>query len=158
MMCLALDDEVTSLAELARRLCHTREDAEDLVQDTLERALRGSYIEQGTRRGWLATILRNRFRDQCRELRRQAVPISTIEHAPMPPSEELQPWQRVTEDQFAIALAKLDVEFRRVVELRAAGRSYAEIASELKISVNTVGTRLLRARAQLRETLRRNAK
>jgi len=153
--CLAITDEVSSLCELARRLCGNREDAEDLVQDTLERALRGTttYVEQGTRRGWLATILRNRFRDRCREMSRQAVPIATIEHAAIPHCDEPQPWQRVSEEDFAAALAQLDPEFRRAVELRAAGRSYAQIAKELNISINTVGTRLLRARAQLRQML-----
>ena len=53
------------------------------------------------------------------------------------------------------AVAKLDPEFRDIYRLHALeGRSYAEIAAQLDLPQNTVGTRLLRARKKLRELAR----
>lgn len=153
-MTITIADDVPALVELARRLCGNRADAEDLVQDTIERALRARYVEQGTKKSWLATILRNRFRDRCRESRLEPVPLATIEHAPTPEREELPTWRQIADEELAAALAQLDPGFCRVYELHARGLSYAAIAAELGISVNTVGTRLLRARAKLKLLLR----
>jgi RNA polymerase sigma-70 factor (ECF subfamily) len=155
MLTMALVDDVASLAVLARRLCGNAADAEDLVQDTLERALRarGRYDEQGNRFGWLATILRNRFRDGYRASRRRAVPCDGIDQLAMPEPVEPSAWERVTDAQLDGALAQLEPGFRNVYELYARGFAYAEIARELGISINTVGTRLLRARAKLKTIL-----
>lgn len=150
------EDQVSALGQLAQRLCGNRTDAEDLVQDTFERALRAEarYTERGMRSGWLATILRNRFRDRCRELDRSKATAFDVTRLPAPQPDDVQHWQRVTETDLAAALAQLDPIFRRVVELHAAGRSYAGIATELGIPLNTVGTRLMRARKKLYQLLR----
>lgn len=147
--------EVSALATLARQLCGNSFDADDLVQDTLERALRAQsrYVDRGNRTGYLATILRNRFRDQFRVMRRQTQPTNEIDRVPAPDPTELAAWEHVTPDQVSQALSQLDDSFRRVYELYARGRSYGDIARELGISINTVGTRLLRARAKLRGLL-----
>lgn len=155
MTSLAFADDVSALGHLARRLCRNSADADDLVQDTFERALRaeGRYAERGQRRGWLATILLNRFRDGKRTTSRHAVPSAAIEYFAAPEADEAQAWQLVSDADLAAALDQLDPAFRRVYELAARGLSYAEIAAELGISVNTVGTRLLRARLRLRDML-----
>ena len=154
MLTMALTD-VSALAVLARRLCGNAPDADDLVQDTLERALRarGNYVEQGQRRGWLAAILKNRFRDRYRASRRQAQPSDQLDEIAAPEEPELETWQRVTPEQLDNALAALDPTFRRVYELHARGLAYADIARELGIGINTVGTRLLRARTKLKAIL-----
>ncbi len=155
MFTMALTDDVSALAVLARRLCGNTSDADDLVQDTLERALRarGKYIEQGNRRGWLAVILRNRFRDRYRASRRQAQPSDEIDDIATPEQPEAAPWEAITPEQVDAALVELDPRYRRVYELYTRGRAYSEIAEELGISINTVGTRLLRARAKLKAIL-----
>jgi RNA polymerase sigma-70 factor, ECF subfamily len=155
MMTMALTDDVSALAALARRLCGNAPDADDLVQDTLERALRarGKYIEQGNLRGWLATILKNQFRDRYKAARRQARPSDALDEIAMPEKPEPEAWQRITPEQLDQAMARLEPAFRQVYELHARGWSYAEIARELDISINTVGTRLLRARAKLKAIL-----
>jgi RNA polymerase sigma-70 factor, ECF subfamily len=154
-MDLALRDEVSALAAIARQLCGNSADADDLVQDTLERVLRAEtrYVEQGTRRGWLATILRNRFRDRYHEKCREAQSNVAIENIPMPEPEEPALWEHFTEAQIADVLAQLDPGFRQVYELHASGYSYKKIGRELGISINTVGTRLFRARTKLKEIL-----
>jgi RNA polymerase sigma-70 factor (ECF subfamily) len=152
---LALREDVSALAALARCLCGNSADADDLVQDTLERALRADnrYVERGTRRGWLATILRNRFRDGYREKVRHPHQSMTIDKLPCPEPEEPALWENFSEEQIAAVLDELDPGFRRVFELHTMGYSYKEIASELRLSIKTVGTRLFRARTKLKEIL-----
>jgi len=146
------------LTALAQRLTGNPSDAQDLVQDTLERALKAfARLRPGSNaRGWLVTILHNRFIDQCR--RRKAAPVvRSLEpeaNVPAPPAAEAPRWAAITPDQLSEAVAALDEEFRRVYELReTAGKSYDEIATELGIPKATVGTRLLRARRQLKKAL-----
>jgi RNA polymerase sigma-70 factor (ECF subfamily) len=154
-MNLALRDDVAALATLARCLCGNSADADDLVQDTLERALRAEqrYVERGSLRAWLGTILRNRYRDRCRERNRRPHDSVAIDKVASPEPEEPAHWEHVTETQVGAALAQLEPGFRAVYELHAAGCSYKQIARELDISINTVGTRLFRARTKLREIL-----
>ncbi len=157
MPCCAetLHADVPALSAIARRLCGNSYDADDLVQDTLERALRSGecYYEQGNRRGWLATILRNRFRDRCRAVRKHAVPSDQLDEIAMPDPVEPPAWANITAEHLDEALARLDPPFRRAYQLHASGYSYADIAHELRISINTVGTRLLRSRTKLKAIL-----
>jgi RNA polymerase sigma-70 factor (ECF subfamily) len=154
----ALSTDVPTLSAIARRLCGNSFDADDLVQDTIERALRASdrYAEQGARRGWLATILRNRFRDRCRVMRAQPSPSDQLDHIAAPEPAAPAAWEDLTATHVAEALVLVPAPFRRVYELHANGMSYADIARELGISINTVGTRLARARSKLKVIL--NAK
>lgn len=151
----ALQADVPALSAIARRLCGNPFDADDLVQDTIERALRAGhrYAEQGNRRGWLTTILRNRFRDHCRLARARALPVGELDDLAAPDAAAAAPWEHLTVAHVEAALEQLPARFRRVYELHASGLSYAEIARELGISINTVGTRLVRARNRLRVIL-----
>jgi RNA polymerase sigma-70 factor (ECF subfamily) len=146
----ALLEHEAALTRLARRLCRNAADADDLVQDTFERALRAwdRYADRGNVKAWLAAILHNRFIDRCRTNR---------PHVPLPdlpaPDDEPPAWTTVSDDTLAAVLAELDPVFRRVFELRVAGHSYDRIARELGIPKATVGTRLVRARKRLKALL-----
>lgn len=146
------------LRGLARRLCGNPADADDLVHDTYERALRawGRYVDRGNLRSWLASILHNLFLDRCRKHRR-APRNEQLEHHEVVAIEPTAPprWAQVSSDAVLEALAELGPEFRRVYDLHAQGRSYDEIAAELGIARATVGTRLVRARRRLKEALLR---
>jgi RNA polymerase sigma-70 factor (ECF subfamily) len=153
----AHEPELTILAE---RLGSGKADARDLVQDTFERALRAwnRLPADSNVRGWLITILHNLFIDRCRRARRAPTsPIPDELQAPPPEEASVPAWANVTPDQLRAALSELDDEFRRAYELHALeGRSYKQIAEELDLPVNTVGTRLLRARRKLRLILLRS--
>jgi RNA polymerase sigma-70 factor (ECF subfamily) len=147
----------TLLYSRAIRLVHTPQDAWDLVQDTFEHALRGyARFQPGTNlRVWLMTIMHHLFIDRCRRQAREpnAAPIDDDEIASPEPNVPL-PWETITDEQIAAALADLESPFREVYELRLFGNcSYDEIAERLTIPRSTVGTRLLRARQKLKRTL-----
>lgn len=150
-----------ALEEMAMRLCGNRDDAHDLVQDTFERALRiGRARPPDNPRGWLATLMRNVFIDHCRRQNRQPrlVPIAVEHHERWEPEAEAEPepeWASITPAQVRAALSRLDLQLRRIGELRfLSGASYEQIAALLGIPRNTVGTRLGRARRTMRALLR----
>ena len=148
-----------ALRAFAMRLCRVDADARDLVQDTLERAMKSfaSFAPSTNARAWLFKILHHAFIDRCR--RRATEPcgpsIDDVQVAAAPPSEPPE-WTRVTAEQLAAAVDALDHDFRVVYRMHAVeGLAYQEISSRLGIPTNTVGTRLARARQKLRAALER---
>jgi RNA polymerase sigma-70 factor (ECF subfamily) len=144
------------LRALARKLCRDDAEASDLLQDTFERALRAwpSLPPGANIRAWMVTIQHNLFIDRCRrrKVRGTMASIDDVQVAAPEPAPAA-PWQDLTGDQIAAAVARLPDEFRQVYQGHLDGRSYDELARELGIPKNTVGTRLLRARKRLRELL-----
>jgi RNA polymerase sigma-70 factor (ECF subfamily) len=147
----------------ARRLCRRGGiDPEDLVQDTLERALRRldwlSAQGERTCRAWLCTTLQRRFLDLYRRRRTESAdePDLTLLHAPVVVREPRawQPWEHVSEEQLREAVARLKTPLRDVFELHATGLRYKAIAQRLGAPVGTVGCWLFQARRDLRELLR----
>jgi RNA polymerase sigma-70 factor, ECF subfamily len=154
----AVREHESLLMGIARRLCGNDADAADLVHDTYERALRAwdRYSDRGNLRSWMVAIMNNLFIDRCRKNRRtpKTEALDDVEVAAPEPTAP-PAWASVTHQQIDAALATIGAEFRKVYELHALGRSYEEIAAELKIAKATVGTRLIRARKKLRDALER---
>ena len=149
-----LEEELPTLRLVARRLYHNRADADDLVQDVLERALRSLHkldLESNPR-GWLVTILHHLHVDRCRQQARRSKDVSSDDIALASPEAAPEPfWAKVTGAQLLEAVELLGDELRATYELFALqGRSYREVATALGIPTSTVGTRLLRAREQLK--------
>ena len=144
------------LTAIARRLCTNAADADDLVQETYERALRSleRYEDRGNLRSWLASIMNNLFIDRCRKAKRTPQHEGIDELQVASPEPVAPPaWANVTTAQIRAALDRIGPEFRDVYERHASGLSYDDIARELGIPKNTVGTRLIRARKKLKEIL-----
>jgi RNA polymerase sigma-70 factor, ECF subfamily len=142
-----------SLERSARRLCRNQHDAEDLVQTTLERAwkAREQFLPGGNIGGWLFRILCNRHRDNLRKRTGVQVPLpdEVPDNAEVAEISSLltTPPETVLE-----ALRQLPPDLRAPLELLAVrGKRYREIAQELSIPINTVGTRIRRARHRLQE-------
>jgi RNA polymerase sigma-70 factor, ECF subfamily len=148
------------LRSASRYICRDDGEREDLIQDTFERALR--HLGAGNPkpinlRAWLVSILRNAFIDRKR---RAAIARMVFDDSPAAvpaPEPEPQPlWSSVSLDDVRAALGEIEEAQRRVFELHYLSRMrYDQIASELGIPSNTVGTRLFRARKALREILLR---
>ena len=145
---------VPSLRAFAISLCGNIDRADDLVQETLLRAL--SHIdsfEPGTNMpAWLFTILRNLFRSEYRKRRRE-VEDADGRYAETLKSHPEQPG-RVEFDEFRTALAKLPSDQREALILvGASGFSYDDAAAICGCAVGTIKSRVNRARTRLADLL-----
>lgn len=150
------------LYRVARRYTRDTPRAEDLVQETVLKALAhwDSFRPGSNARAWLLTILRNTFVSAYRKARREAVPlepealdrVSTRPEAAADPSGEF--FARITDERILGAVEALPEDFREVVVLSdIEGMSYAEIATVLEVPIGTVKSRLFRARQRLQAEL-----
>jgi RNA polymerase sigma-70 factor, ECF subfamily len=145
------------LLAVARRLCGNAGDAADLVQDVIESALRsGDRLGAvDNLRSWMITILNNKAIDLFR-VRSHEVLTEVEAEAPWiaPQPEDAPLWAKVTTEQLVTAVAQLEEPFRTTFRLKAfERRSYKEIALLQAIPIETVGSRLSRARERLKEIL-----
>ncbi len=153
-----IEAQIPGLRRFARALLRgDRESADDLVQDSLERALSGWHLRQaqGGLRGWLYTILYNRFLTDQQRRRRQGVhnPLTEIIEAELPRVEGEQD-KALEHRDLSRAVAALPEEQRSVLLLIAVeGLSYDEAARVLGVPIGTVMSRLSRARERLRQDL-----
>jgi RNA polymerase sigma factor (sigma-70 family) len=147
---------------LAYHLTGNREEAEDLVQDSLLEAFRGfRYFRLGTRFDrWMNRILTRNYIDSFRKRKREPVVAledyrsggeGEIEGTVAPASvREEESWS----EPVALALESLTPEYRSVVTLcDIQGLSYEEAGKVLRCPVGTVRSRLHRARDLLRRRL-----
>jgi len=150
-----------SLYNLAHWLTQNRDEAEDLVQETYLKALKGfSSFQPGTNfRAWIYRILRNTFLTSRSGLQANAtVPLDPEEDEAVLPvtSDTPESFYLAQADQQMIcrALEQLPIHFREAVLLADVEEmSYQEIAETLGIPIGTVMSRLSRARRAMRELL-----
>jgi len=137
----------------ALKLCLNEVEAQDLVQDTIVRALCfQSTFRPGTNlRAWAGQVLFSVFVTRCRKTRRERRALETFRADPnawIPSNTTLVP--RRLPPRMARALDALDPKFRSVLELVDLNdMSYREAALVLDVPVGTVMSRLFRARRQL---------
>jgi len=141
---------IPALRRYARALTRDADIADDLVQDTLVRALRSEHLFQGDEiRSWLYTILTNLNRNRLRSLARRPV-ISPIEDNDAPDLAGPEAGGRDIER----ALAMLVEEQRAALLLVVLeGLSYREVADVQGVPIGTVMSRLARARVQIKTYL-----
>jgi RNA polymerase sigma-70 factor (ECF subfamily) len=165
---LALADQVY---RVARRLVGTREEAEDLVQDTYARAFRSwsSYTPGTNLRAWLLRILTNLNLDRGRKVQRtpDMQPLEEGDYYLANKVAESQGEQaldqdkvveRLSQDSVVTALSALPHDFRDAVVLVDIGDfSYADAAQILDIPIGTVMSRLHRGRRLLKQQLAEEA-
>ncbi len=150
-----------SLYNFARWLTQNREEAEDLVQETYAKALKGfGSFQSGTNfRAWIFRILRNTFLTSRTGLKAtMTVSIDAEEQELELPATSETPesllLQRSSQQMVQDAIEQLPVIFREVILLcDVEEMTYQEIAETLAIPMGTVMSRLARARRSLRESL-----
>jgi RNA polymerase sigma-70 factor (ECF subfamily) len=169
------EEEALDLADqvyrVARRLVSTREEAEDLVQETYARAFRSwrSYTPGTNMRAWLLRILTNLNVDRGRRVQRSpdTQPLEEGDYylanrVAQAAGEEVldqeRVVQRLSQDGVVDALAELPHEYRDTVVLVDIGEfSYAEAAQILDVPIGTVMSRLHRGRRRLKQMLAEEA-
>jgi RNA polymerase sigma-70 factor (ECF subfamily) len=142
-----LEPLIPALRRFARALSRDAETADDLVQDTMVRALRAEHLFQGgDLRTWLFTILLNLDRNRRRGLARRPA-FSVIEEVdPAAP-----PGSDGSARDIERGLSMLPPEQREVLLLvTLEGMTYREAADVQGVPVGTVMSRLSRARSALR--------
>jgi len=172
---IRFEEEALELADqvykVARRLAPTKEEAEDLVQETYARAFRSwhSYTPGTNLRAWLLRILANLNIDHGR--RRQRAPESQpleegdyflynrLEEAlPEVSPDEERIVERLSQDDIVAALSAVPHDFRDVLVLVDIGDfSYKDAAQILDIPIGTVMSRLHRGRRILKRELAERA-
>jgi RNA polymerase sigma-70 factor (ECF subfamily) len=158
---LALADQVY---RVARRLVSTREEAEDLMQETYARAFRSwqSYQPGTNLRAWLLRILTNLNIDRGRRIQRSPdqQPLeegdyflyNKLEESSETDEERVD--RRLSQDDAVAALSEVPHDFRDVLVLVDIGDfSYADAAQILDIPIGTVMSRLHRGRRILKREL-----
>jgi RNA polymerase sigma-70 factor (ECF subfamily) len=143
------------LQALALRHCaRDRAAADDLLQDTYERAWRNLDLlhDESKAIAWLVTIMRNCWIDVCRKRTKHPTVSEIPDQATS--ADEPSPWQRVTVDDFRRAVEQLKEPYRSVVIMHDIDQlSNADIAQRLAIPYATVATRVHRAHRKLQELL-----
>jgi RNA polymerase sigma-70 factor, ECF subfamily len=147
-----LGDHLDRLYRAAWALCGSREDAEDLVQETYAGVLaRPRLLRREDDLGYLLRALRNTFLNKKRAERRRLRP------GPLPDELDLvadpqarEPHAALEAGELYAAIAALPDDFRDVlVAVDVTGLSYKEAARALRIREGTVMSRLYRARQQV---------
>ena len=149
-----LEREIPALRRFARALVGIPEKADDLVQDTLERAITriDSFTPGTNMRAWLFTILRNNHINDLRRARSVATAPEVVDGM-LPPSRAGQDQGLAVRD-LRRALDRLTPEMREVVILVGLeGMSYEQAADVIGVKVGTVKSRLCRGRESLRRLL-----
>lgn len=161
----ALRDEMgvvlPGLYARALKLCLNKAEAQDLVQDTVERALRfeSSYQPGTNLRAWMHQILFSVFVTRCRRTRRERKALDSLLRDPCewthqdgpPPMRALSRGVRGAID----ALPDRFADVVRLVDLEE--RSYKDAADALRVPVGTVMSRLFRGRRLLAAALAEGA-
>ena len=145
-----LEAAIPALRRYARALARDAEIADDLVQDTLVRALRSRHLFHGGEvRSWLYTILTNLNRNRLRTLARRPA-LSPLGDADAPDIAGPEAGARDIER----ALASLVEEQREALLLVVLeGLTYREVVEVQAVPIGTVMSRLSRARAQIKSYL-----
>jgi RNA polymerase sigma-70 factor (ECF subfamily) len=165
------EEEALELADqvyrVARRLVGTREEAEDLVQETYARAFRSwrSFTPGTNMRAWLLRILTNLNVDRGRRIQRSpdlqpleegdyylANKLAAAEGEQALDQERVV--ERLSQDGVVSALSEVPHDFRDAIVLVDIGEfSYAEAAQILDVPIGTVMSRLHRGRRILKHKL-----
>jgi len=144
----------SDLYRFAYWLCGDHTIADDLVQETFLRAWKSldNLEDEKKAKSWLFTILR---RENARRFERKQLELMDIESYSIEDEHIQGPEQLMEQGELHQAILQLDKNYREPLLLQIiGGYKTAEIALMLKLNMNTINTRLFRARNQLKKALK----
>jgi len=152
----ALGDHIDRLYRAARSLCRSREEAEDLVQETFARVLKKPRIlRSDDDLGYLLRVLRNTFISTRRAAARRpqaSAPPEALEF--VEDAGAVQPESRLEVAELYEVISALPTDFRdAVVAIDVVGLSHREAARALRVREATITTRLHRGRQRIARVL-----
>jgi RNA polymerase sigma-70 factor (ECF subfamily) len=148
----SLPQHVDRLYRAAWALCGSREDAEDLVQETFTRVLSRPRVLRGDDElYYLMRVLRNTFLTGLRTASRRPVTAATLDDVvAADPRGTTRPDQALEVQEVYSTIAQLPEDFRlAIVAVDVLGLSYREASKSLGVREATLTTRLFRARKQV---------
>ncbi len=139
------------LYRAAWALCGSREDAEDLVQETYARVLARPRVIREDERAYLMRAMRNTFYSRLRTASRRPIQAATLDDLqPVDPRASRRPDRAAEFSEIMAAIAELPDDFRlAIVAVDILGLSYGEAAQVLDTREATITTRLYRARQRI---------
>jgi RNA polymerase sigma-70 factor (ECF subfamily) len=152
----ALGDHIDRLFRAAWSLCGSREEAEDLVQETFSRVLRKPRILRSEDDlGYLLRVLRNTFFSQRRTAARRPQTTALPDDLDLLEDRSaIQPESRLESAELYAAISALPDDFRdALIAIDVVGLSYREAAHALRVREATITTRLHRARQRVAKSL-----
>jgi RNA polymerase sigma-70 factor (ECF subfamily) len=152
----SLSQHVDRLYRAAWSLCGSREDAEDLVQETFARVLSRPRVLQGDDElFYLMRVLRNTFLTSRRTASRRPVTVATLDDVVAADPKPIgRPEEALEVQELYATIAELPDDFRMaLVAVDVLGLSYREAARALRVREATITTRLFRARKQVARRL-----
>ncbi len=147
----------SDLYRFAYWLCGDHSIADDLVQETFLRAWKAldKLEEEKKAKSWLITILR---RENARRFERKRFDLVDIDDHLIEDQWNLTPEQSLENQQLHHAMLSLEIDYREPLIMQTIGGfKTSEIATLLGLNLNTVNTRLFRARDQLKCKLEKQA-
>jgi RNA polymerase sigma-70 factor (ECF subfamily) len=146
-----------SLRARALKLCLNHADAQDVVQDTVLRALRfeQSYQPGTNLRAWMQQILFSVFVSRCRRVGRERRALNLLTHDPCAWTRaDQRPCPQALSPNVETAIESLPRQYAAVIRLvDLQEHSYKDAATELRVPVGTVMSRLFRGRRLLASSL-----
>jgi RNA polymerase sigma-70 factor, ECF subfamily len=151
-----LGDHTDRLYRAARSMCRSREEAEDLVQETFARVLqKPRFLRSDDDIGYLLRVLRNTFVSNRRSAaRRPEVPVEPEDLAGVEDRSSVHPEAGLEHSELYRAIALLPAPFRdALIAVDVMGLSYREAGRALRVREATITTRLHRARQRVADML-----
>ncbi len=162
--------EVTSLSQMSQflkpyalKLTQDAQDANDLIQDTLLKAITNmDKFKEGTNlKAWLYTIMKNTFITRTQSIARRSTFVDTTDNLHYINSQD-HTTENLAYSDFAMkdikaALESLDEIYQKPFMMHFRGFKYTEIATRLGMPLGTVKNRIFIARQELKEKLRQYA-
>lgn len=145
-----------NLLNFAYMLTNNRDDAYDLLQDTMVKALDNEekYTAGTNFKGWVFTIMRNNFINSYRRNVRTATIVDTTDNLyllNLGESTVESPEESYGATEISKAINEFSDEFRIPFSMHFAGYKYSEIAEKMNLPLGTVKSRIFFARKRLQE-------